>query len=176
MGVRLPPGVYFVRLGDMTISGGELEQWLALALEEARTAAAFGDVPVGAVVVHDGAVIGRGQNRVERWRDPTAHAEILAIREACSVAGYERLTGAVLYVTLEPCAMCAGAIVQARLKNLVYGAADPKTGACGSLRNIVQDSRLNHQVQVTEGVLADACSALLRDFFREKRAAGNPGI
>ncbi len=160
----------------MTISDGEHERWLALALEEARAAAAFGDVPVGAVIVHDGAVIGRGQNRVERWRDPTAHAEILAIREACSVAGYERLTGAVLYVTLEPCAMCAGAIVQARLRSLVYGAVDPKTGACGSLRNIVQDTRLNHQVQVTEGVLANACSTLLRDFFKAKRVAGNPGI
>ena len=157
----------------MTISDGEHERWLALALEEARTAAAYGDVPVGAVIVHDGTVIGRGQNRVERWRDPTAHAEILAIREACSVAGYERLTGAALYVTLEPCAMCAGAIVLARLKNLVFGAADPKTGACGSLRNIVQDTRLNHQAQVTGGVLADACSDLLKDFFRAKRAAGN---
>ena len=158
----------------MIISDDEHERWMALALEEARTAAAFGDVPVGAVIVHDRAVIGRGQNRVERWRDPTLHAEILAIREACSVAGYERLAGAALYVTLEPCAMCAGAIVQARLKNLVYGAADPKTGACGSLRNIVQDSRLNHQVQVTEGVLADACSALLKDFFRTKRKVGIP--
>ncbi len=173
MGVRLPPGVFFVRRGAMTISDGEHERWLALALEEARTATAYGDVPVGAVIVHDGTVIGRGQNRVERWRDPTAHAEILAIREACSVAGYERLTGAALYVTLEPCAMCAGAIVLARLKNLVFGAADPKTGACGSLRNIVQDTRLNHQAQVTGGVLADACSDLLKDFFRAKRAAGN---
>ena len=158
----------------MIISDDEHERWMALALEEARTAAAFGDVPVGAVIVHDRAVIGRGQNRVERWRDPTLHAEILAIREACSVAGYERLAGAALYVTLEPCAMCAGAIVQARLENLVFGAADPKTGACGSLRNIVQDSRLNHQVQVTEGVLADACSTLLKDFFRTKRKVGIP--
>ncbi len=152
---------------------GEHEGWLRLALDEARSAGAGGDVPVGAVIVRDGVVIGRGQNRVERLRDPTAHAEMLAIREACAALGYERLDGATLYVTLEPCAMCAGAIVLARLECLVYGADDPKTGACGSLRDIVRDSRLNHQVVVTRGVLAETCSGLLKDFFRAKRRAGD---
>ena len=157
----------------MTSNDGEHEGWLRLALDEARSAAAAGDVPVGAVIVHDGVVIGRGQNRVERLRDPTAHAEILAIREASAALGYERLAGAALFVTLEPCSMCAGAIVLARLDRLVFGASDPKTGACGSLRDIVRDTRLNHQVEVTGGVLAAPCSALLREFFRAKREAGS---
>ena len=159
----------------MSCDDGEHEGWLRLALEEARSAGAAGDVPVGAVIVHDGVVIGRGQNRVERMGDPTAHAEMLAIREASAALGYERLAGAAIYVTLEPCAMCAGAIVLARLDRLVYGAADPKTGACGSLRDIVRDPRLNHQVEVTGGVLAETCSTLLKDFFREKRRTGGPG-
>ena len=159
----------------MRSNDGEHEGWLRLALEEARSAEAAGDVPVGAVIVHDGVVIGRGQNRVERLRDPTAHAEMLAIREACAALGYERLDGATLYVTLEPCAMCAGAIVLARLDHLIYGAADPKSGACGSLRDIVRDIRLNHQVEVTGGVLSETCSELLKDFFREKRSASGPG-
>ncbi len=159
----------------MRSNGGEHEEWLRLALEEARSAGAAGDVPVGAVIIHDGVVIARGQNRVERLRDPTAHAEMLAIREASAALGYERLAGATLYVTLEPCAMCAGAIVLARLDEIVYGADDPKTGACGSLRDIVRDTRLNHQVVVTGSVLAEACSNLLKDFFREKRRAGGPG-
>ena len=164
----------------MKSNGGEHEEWLWLALEEARSAGAAGDVPVGAVIVHDGVIIGRGQNRVERLHDPTAHAEMLAIREACAALGYERLACATLYVTLEPCAMCAGAIVLARLESLVYGAADPKTGACGSLRDIVRDTRLNHQVEVTGGVLAAPCSELLREFFRAKRGTGDsvvePGL
>ena len=159
----------------MRSNDGEHEEWLRLALEEARSAGAAGDVPVGAVIVHDGVVVGRGQNRVERLRDPTAHAEILAIREASASLGYERLAGATLYVTLEPCAMCAGAIVLARLDSLVYGADDPKTGACGSLRDIVRDIRLNHRVEVTRGVLAESCSRLLKDFFRAKRGAGRLG-
>ena len=145
------------------------EDWQQLALEEARGAAVGGDVPVGAIVVSEGEVIGRGQNQIERTNDPTAHAELLAIREACARQGYKRLIGATLYVTLEPCAMCAGAIVLARIHTLVYGAADPKTGACGSLRNIVQDERLNHRVIVTTGILAETCSDLLKDFFRSKR-------
>ncbi len=156
----------------MRSNEGEHEEWLRLALEEARSAGAAGDVPVGAVIVHDGVIIGRGQNRVERLRDPTAHAEMLAIREASASLGYERLAGATLYVTLEPCAMCAGAIVLARLERLVYGADDPKTGACGSLRDIVRDTRLNHQVAVTRGVLAETCSGLLKEFFKAKRGAG----
>ena len=160
----------------MKSNGGEHEEWLRLALEEARSAGAAGDVPVGSVIVHDGAIIGRGQNRVERLRDPTAHAEMLAIRDASTALGYERLAGATLYVTLEPCSMCAGAIVLARLDCLVYGADDPKTGACGSLRDIVRDTRLNHQVEVTGGVLADPCSKLLREFFREKRGTGDTAV
>ena len=158
----------------MRSNDGEHEGWIRLALEEARLAGAAGDVPVGAVIVHDGVVIGRGQNRVERLRDPTAHAEMLAIREASAALGYERLAGAALYVTLEPCAMCAGAIVLARLHSLVYGTADPKTGACGSLRDIVRDNRLNHQVEVTGGVQAETCSRLLKNFFRAKREADDP--
>ena len=157
----------------MRSKDGEHEEWLRLALEEARSAEAAGDVPVGAVIVYDGVVVGRGQNRVERLRDPTAHAEMLAIREASASLGYERLAGATLYVTLEPCAMCAGAIVLARLDEIVYGADDPKTGACGSLRDIVQDTRLNHQVAVTRGVLAETCSGLLKEFFKAKRGAGD---
>ena len=160
----------------MRSNDGEFEGWLRLALEEARSAGAAGDVPVGAVIVHNGVVIGRGQNRVERLRDPTAHAEILAIREASAALGYERLAGAALYVTLEPCAMCAGAIVLARLHSLVYGATDPKTGACGSLRDIVRDNRLNHQVDLAGGVLAESCSDLLKDFFKERRGAGEPPV
>ena len=160
----------------MRTKDGEHEGWLRLALEEARSAGAAGDVPVGAVILHDGVIIGRGQNRVERLRDPTAHAEMLAIREASDTLGYERLAGATIYVTLEPCAMCAGAIVLARLEHLVYGADDPKTGACGSLRDIARDTRLNHQVEVTGGVLAETCSGLLKDFFRAKRGAGDPVV
>ena len=157
----------------MTYNYGENEKWLQLAVEEARSAATVGEVPVGAVIVHEGVVIGRGQNHVERLHDPTAHAEILAIREATAALGYERLNSAVLYVTLEPCAMCAGAIVLARLRSLVYGAIDPKAGACGSLLDIVRDTRLNHQLEVTEGILSDTCSELLRDFFRTKRGKGD---
>ena len=160
----------------MTYNYGENEKWLQLAVEEARSAATVGEVPVGAVIVHEGVVIGRGQNHVERLHDPTAHAEILAIREATAALGYERLNSAVLYVTLEPCAMCAGAIVLARLRSLVYGAIDPKAGACGSLLDIVRDTRLNHQLEVTEGILSDTCSELLRDFFRTKRGKGDRGI
>lgn len=160
----------------MKKSQDERKKWLRMALEEAWQAGASGDVPVGAVVVRDGEVIGRGQNRVERFRDPTAHAEILAIRDACAAIKYERLIGATLYVTLEPCAMCAGAIVQARLENLVFGASDPKTGACGSLLNIVQDRRLNHQVNVAGGILAGPCSDLLKDFFNSKRSKGKSRI
>ena len=160
----------------MTYNYGENEKWLQLAVEEARSAATVGEVPVGAVIVHEGVVIGRGQNHVERLHDPTAHAEILAIRGATAALGYERLNSAVLYVTLEPCAMCAGAIVLARLRSLVYGAIDPKAGACGSLLDIVRDTRLNHQLEVTEGILSDTCSELLRDFFRTKRGKGDRSI
>ena len=151
------------------LSPAEDEVWMRLALEEARRAAEGGDVPVGAVVVRDGQVIGRGHNRREQDGDPTAHAEILAIRAASETLGAWRLTGSTLYVTIEPCPMCAGALVLARIDRLVYGAADPKAGAAGSLWNIVQDERLNHRLQVTAGVLEDECREIIQSFFRERR-------
>lgn len=140
----------------------------ALALAEA--AAARGDVPVGAVVVRDGRVVGVGHNRREIEADPTGHAEIVALRDACHSAGRWRVDGATLYVTLEPCPMCAGAIVNARVARLVYGADDPKAGAVRSLYEICSDPRLNHRVEVRAGVLAEPAAALLRDFFRRARA------
>ena len=139
------------------------------ALREARVAAEEGEVPVGAVVVHGGKVIARGRNRKEQSHDPTAHAEVLALREAAAVFGAWRLSGATLYVTLEPCAMCAGAVVQARIDRLVFACRDPKAGATGSLMNLVQDGRLNHRVELTEGVRSEEASGLLKDFFRARR-------
>jgi tRNA(adenine34) deaminase len=139
------------------------------ALEEAEQAAAAGEVPVGAVVVHRGAVIARAHNQRETDCDPTAHAEILALRDAASVLGAWRLNDCALYVTLEPCFMCAGAIVNARLGRLVFGARDPKAGAVGSLADVPADARLNHSPQVDGGVLADACGELLRAFFLARR-------
>jgi tRNA(adenine34) deaminase len=144
--------------------------YMALALRLARAAATRGDVPVGAVVVRDGLVLGTGQNRREADADPTGHAEIVALREACRQAARWRVDGATLYVTLEPCPMCAGAIMNARVARLVYGADDPKAGAVRSLYQICGDQRLNHQVEVRAGVLAEESSALLRDFFRATRA------
>ncbi len=143
--------------------------FMEMALEQARKACYSGEVPVGAVLVRGGLVIASGRNRCEELKDPTAHAEILALREAGRILGGWRLPGCTLYVTLEPCPMCAGALVQARVDRLVYGAADPKGGACGTLYNIVQDERLNHRLAVTGGVLEDACAALLREFFRNRR-------
>jgi tRNA(adenine34) deaminase len=145
------------------------EQWMREALKAARRAPAHRDVPVGAVVVKDGVVIARARNRREADGDPTAHAEVIAIRRAARKLGSWRLDGCTLYVTLEPCAMCAGAIVLARLPHLVYGAADPKAGFAGSLGDLCRDPRLNHRIHVTAGVLAEACGELLRAFFREKR-------
>jgi tRNA(adenine34) deaminase len=139
------------------------------AIAEARLALANGEVPIGAVVVWDGRIIGRGHNRREQWKDPTAHAEILAIQEAAQYLGQWRLTNASLYVTLEPCPMCAGAIVNARLKTLVFGAYDPKAGAVSSLMNLVQDKRLNHFVEVYDGICQNECSQLLREFFQDLR-------
>jgi tRNA(adenine34) deaminase len=141
------------------------------ALGEARSAAAAGEVPIGAVAVHEGAIIGRGQNRVLRDKDPTAHAEIVAIRAAAAALGNYRLTGVTLYVTLEPCAMCAGAMIHARLERLVYAAPDPKAGAAGSVLSVVNHPRLNHQMQVEQGILAEESAELLRRFFRERRGA-----
>lgn len=146
------------------------EGFMRVALEEARAALAHDDVPIGCAVVRDGVVIARARNRREAERDPTAHAEMVAIRAAAAAIGDKHLAGCTLYVTLEPCAMCAGAMVLARLERLVYGAMDPKAGAVGSLYDIPRDVRLNHRVQVGAGVLGDECGALLRAFFRARRA------
>jgi tRNA(adenine34) deaminase len=142
---------------------------LALALDEARAAAAAGEVPVGAIVVANGEVVGQGQNRVLRDLDPTAHAEIVALREAARALGNYRLPGCEIFVTLEPCAMCAGAMVHARLSRLVYAAADPKAGAAGSVLQVLNHPQLNHQMAVTSGELAEESGELLRSFFRERR-------
>ena len=147
----------------------DTDQLMQLALEQARAALAHDDVPIGAVVVHDGAVVGRGHNRREVDQDPTAHAEVLAIREAARALGGWRLEGCTLVVTLEPCAMCAGAIVLARVPTVVYGATDPKAGAAGSLMDVLDDARLNHRCAVVSGVRAQECGELLRAFFRARR-------
>jgi tRNA(adenine34) deaminase len=139
------------------------------ALAEARKAFAKDEVPVGAVVVKDGRVIGRGHNLRETLKDPTAHAEIIALREAAGEVGSWRLNGTTVYVTLEPCPMCAGALVLARIERLVFGAYDPKAGAVASLMGILSDERLNHQVEYTGGVLAKESQDLLREFFKERR-------
>jgi tRNA(adenine34) deaminase len=143
---------------------------LALALDEARAAAAAGEVPVGAVVVQDGVVVGRGQNRVLRDVDPTAHAEIVAMREAALTIKNYRLIGCELFVTLEPCAMCAGAMIHARLDRLVYAAADPKAGAVGSVLEVLNHPSLNHKMMISSGELAEESAELLRSFFRERRS------
>lgn len=143
---------------------------MLLALGQARLAAEAGEVPVGAVVVRDGQIVGLGQNRNLRDHDPTAHAEIVAMRTAGKHTGNHRLGGCVLYATIEPCAMCAGAMVHARIARLVFGASDPKAGAAGSLLEVINHPRLNHQMEVTPGVLADECSDLLKSFFAEKRS------
>jgi tRNA(adenine34) deaminase len=142
---------------------------LMLALDEARAAAAAGEVPVGAIVIADGLIVGRGQNRVLRDLDPTAHAEIVALREAARNLGNYRLSGCEIFVTLEPCAMCAGAMIHARLSRLVYAAADPKAGAVGSILQVLNHPQLNHQMAVTSGELAEESGELLRSFFRERR-------
>ena len=143
--------------------------FMQLAVEEARAAAAAGEVPVGAVVVQDGKILARSGNRTIRDCDPTAHAEIVAIREAARVIGNYRVLGATLYVTLEPCSMCAGAIVQARIPRLVYGADDPKGGAVRSCFEILTNATLNHQVEVVPGVLAPDCASILQSFFAARR-------
>lgn len=144
-------------------------RWMRLALEQAEKARALDEIPVGAVIVTDGRVLGKGYNRVETLKDPTAHAEIIAIGAAAEESGYERLVDSTMYVTLEPCPMCAGAIMLARIPRLVYGAVDPKTGACGSLYDICRDIRLNHKVEVVSGILESECSGILSDFFRSLR-------
>lgn len=145
--------------------------YMRMALEEARAAAAEGEVPIGAVVVCDGQVVARAHNRRETDRDPSAHAEFAAMLEASQALGRWRLTGCTVYVTLEPCLMCAGLMVNGRVDRCVYGASDPKGGALGTLYDVSHDPRLNHEFEVTPGVLADECAEVLRAFFRERRAA-----
>ena len=145
------------------------EHWMGLALEEAARAAQVGEVPVGAVVVLDGRLLGSGHNAPIKDCDPTAHAEIVALRAAAREAGNYRLIGATLYATIEPCAMCCGAVLHARIERLVYGADDAKAGAVRSVHRLLDNERLNHQIAVTAGVRATECGARLSDFFRAKR-------
>jgi tRNA(adenine34) deaminase len=148
----------------------ETDEWfMRLAIEQAHIASENGDVPIGAVVIHKGRIIGKAYNQREQLNDPTAHAEIIALTQAAAAMESWRLNDCTIYVTLEPCPMCAGALVLARIDRLVYGCDDPKTGACRSLYNIVQDERLNHRLDVTSGVLEEECGRLLQDFFRFRR-------
>ena len=147
----------------------EREWGMELALQEARKAYALGEVPIGCVILKGGKVIGRGHNLKETLQDPTAHAEMIAIRQAAVAEGSWRILDAVMYVTLEPCPMCAGAIVMSRIPELVIGATDPRTGACGSIMDIVRDQRLNHRVNVTFGVREGECASLLDGFFKGLR-------
>jgi tRNA(adenine34) deaminase len=153
----------------MTIEAITDQEAMQAALAEARLAAEAGEVPIGAVVVHQGKVIGRGQNSLLRNLDPTAHAEIIAMRDAAKAIGNYRLIGCTLYVTLEPCAMCAGAMIHARLDRVVYATADPKAGACGSVLAVLNHPKLNHQMQVEQGIAAEESAEMLRAFFRERR-------
>jgi tRNA(adenine34) deaminase len=149
------------------------EDYMAEALKEALKAAEKDEVPVGCVIVHENKIIGRGHNRTVSLQDPTAHAEILAITAASEHLGSWRLSGCTVYSSIEPCIMCAGAMILARVDRLVYGASDPKFGACGSLYMIPQDSRLNHRVPVSGGVLEDQSAGIMREFFRKKRSRDN---
>ena len=148
--------------------------FMRIALEEAQAAYSAGEVPVGAVLVQDGHILARAHNLPITMNDPSAHAELLALRQAGEKVGNYRLVGAELYITLEPCIMCAGAIVQARLARVIFGARDPKCGAAASLYNILTDERLNHQVEVTEGILQEECGEIMSRFFRQKRVTSAP--
>jgi tRNA(adenine34) deaminase len=145
------------------------EKFMKAAIDAAFIAEENGDVPIGAVVVYENKIIAKGYNQRQQLNDPTAHAEIIALTAAAEFIGNWRLNGCAIYVTLEPCTMCAGALVNARMDRLVYGCDDPKAGACKSLYNIVQDERLNHRLEVTSGVMAQECSTILSDFFRRRR-------
>ncbi|MGB5695084.1 MAG: tRNA adenosine(34) deaminase TadA [Polyangiales bacterium] len=151
------------------------ERWMREAMAEARLAEAEGEVPVGAVIVHEGAIIGRGHNRRETTQDPTAHAEMIALREAAEALGSWRLIDSTLFVTLEPCPMCAGALVNARIPRVVWGCDDPKAGATRTLYAIGSDARLNHRFECVPGVLSEECGALLTQFFGAIRARGDSG-
>jgi tRNA(adenine34) deaminase len=151
------------------INNKQDEHYMVEAIKAAQIAEENGDVPIGAVIVYENQVIGRAYNQREQLNDPTAHAEIIALTQAAAFIESWRLHGCTIYVTLEPCPMCAGALVLARMDRLVYGCDDPKTGACKSLYNIVQDERLNHRLEVTSGVLAEQCGQLLQEFFAQRR-------
>jgi tRNA(adenine34) deaminase len=153
----------------MTVVAITDHEAMQAALAEARLAAEAGEVPIGAVVVYQGKIIGQGQNSLLRNLDPTAHAEIIAMRDAAKALGNYRLIGCTLYVTLEPCAMCAGAMIHARLDRIVYATADPKAGACGSVLNVLNHPQLNHQMQVEQGIAMEEAAEMLRAFFRERR-------
>jgi len=153
----------------MTFMADNDLEYMQLALEQARLAPALGEVPIGAVLVCDGQVLAEVHNFREAWQDPTAHAEVVAIREAASRLGTWRLTGATLYVTVEPCSMCTGAIIQSRISRLVFGAKDPKAGACGSLFNLPDERRLKHRVEVVGGILEQESQELIQAFFRRLR-------
>lgn len=153
----------------MNLSFDSDEQFMARAIDQAYIAEENGDVPIGCVIVHEGQVIAKAYNQREQLTDPTAHAEIIALTQAADYLGSWRLGGCTIYVTLEPCPMCAGALVLARIDRLVYGCDDPKTGSCGSIYNIVEDTRLNHIVSVTSGVLGEKCSEQLSGFFKRRR-------
>lgn len=172
----LPPQYDFSQLAASEELSPELMQpldfWMLKAIEQANIAYEMEEVPVGAIIVHQGRVIGTGYNQRESLNDPTAHAEMLAITQAASTLESWRLTDCAMFVTLEPCPMCAGAIVQARIPTIIYGATDPKAGACHSLYNITADQRLNHRCAVLGGVLQEECKKLLQDFFAEQRAKG----
>jgi tRNA(adenine34) deaminase len=143
--------------------------YMSEAIKEARLALEEDEVPVGAVVIYQSKIIGRGHNQVECLKDPTAHAEMLALTAATNYLGTKWLNGASLYVTIEPCSMCAGALVLARIRNLYFGAKDPKAGACGSVANIINHKKLNHRIRVKKGLLEEDCASLLKEFFRKKR-------
>jgi tRNA(adenine34) deaminase len=155
----------------------EDERWMEYALKEAEQAYKRNEVPIGAVVIMNNRIIGRGYNQIESLQDPTAHAEMIALTAAATYTGSRRLDQCAMYVTLEPCTMCAGAIVLARIPRLVFGAFDPKAGACGTLYNIANDARLNHRVETINGVLAERCGAILKEFFEKVRTgdAAKPG-
>ena len=148
------------------------ERWMWAALEQARRAEQIEEVPIGAVIVHQDEIIGEGYNQRETLRDPTAHAEMIAITQAAQALGDWRLSGCTLYVTLEPCPMCAGAIVQARIPRVIFGTTDPKAGACTTLYQITDDARLNHRCTVLGGVLQEECKGLLQQFFVQQRSRG----
>jgi tRNA(adenine34) deaminase len=153
----------------VSVASKDDERWMAAAIAQARVAEREGDVPVGAIIVREGKEIAKAENRTVRLSDPTAHAEVLAIRDAAAILGDQRLEGCTLYVTLEPCAMCAGAIVLARIDRLVFGAWDPKAGMVGSVGDVVRHPKLNHRAEVLGGVLAEECAQLLQEFFRARR-------